>query len=536
MENNFIQILFNTIHRKWNCIAIYEFPGKKVYYRDIVYNIASFQRILQSLCASKGSKITICANNSANWICLYFAIVSSGYVAVIIPANLSHKDIEGCIKFSDSNYIFLEKEMFSAIGRDICDKYIFNIESFELISAKGYSKGDILNFNLEYLYKKHNTYKKLALHLLDPDEVCTIMYTSGSTDTPKGVMLSESNISSNLHCFYECDYARGEKCHINAVLPFYHIFGLLVDALLPICFGIRIAILKMPRTAENISAMSLKYKPTYFLTIPIIIEQLIKYHIGEDISRICNVAEDNSEQFKYLGKKLKKKLGGNFNLFYTGGAAIPIKTIELLGKLQVPIIIGYGTTECGFITIGAPAASHSSGRVYKSINLKSNSINKDGTPGEILIKGNNVFKGYYKNIPATKAAFTYDGWFRTGDMGFVNKEGYLFITGRCKDMLLTSNGENIYPEDIEVVMNASPYIKESILVQRGEKFYAILVPDREKADVDQLDSEALNKKIDEAVREASKKIPGFTIISGFELRDEPLERTPKGSIKRFLYS
>ena len=164
------------------------------------------------------------------------------------------------------------------------------------------------------------------------------------------------------------------------------------------------------------------------------------------------------------------------------------------------------------------------------------SIDPRTIPGEIQIKNDNIFSGYFNNPDATVAAFTNDGWFKTGDLGYIDEDGNLFITGRCKDMLLTSNGENIYPEGIEEAMNTSLFVKESILVPRGEKLHAIVVPNREKAEADGLDVDGLNKIIDEVVREASKKLPGFTIISGFELRDEPLERTPKGSLKRYLYS
>lgn len=211
---------------------------------------------------------------------------------------------------------------------------------------------------------------------------------------------------------------------------------------------------------------------------------------------------------------------------------------RLIHTLQLPFVTGYGTTECGPLSAGIVGKYQrgSCGRILDKNVIRIAGDGVSSIEGEVQIKGDNVFAGYYKDINATKAAFTEDGWFKTGDLGYIDGEGNLFITGRCKDMLLTSNGENIYPEEVEPIVNASPYVKESILVQRGEKLYAIVVPDREQAEADGLDAEGLNKKIDEAVREASKKLPGFTIISGFEQRDEPLERTPKGSLKRYLYS
>lgn len=546
VDKSFTQVLEGTVKQKWNCLVISEYPGKSLKYRDLARDIATIQNFLKKNGATKGTKIAICARNSANWISLYFAITISGFVAVLLPTNLSASDLVYLVNFSDCDFLFVDKDndMLNRLNNFNVPLCIFDIESLLPITTQEIVSNNEQDIAFDILRNQVKIRRDEVKYCgSEPDDVCTIVYTSGSTTSPKGVMLSERNISSHLHCFYECTYAEGEKCHVNAVLPFSHIFGLLVDAILPVCFGIRIAILRLQQTGQNISAISLKYKPKYFLTVPIVVEQLLNYHIGKELDDLKDLIitgrlDEKSITSHYinLGKKVREGLGGKFNLFYSGGASLSGHLIELLRRLQIPIISGYGTTECGFVTIGVAPDKHSSGKIYESVNITIDSKNEYEVPGEILIKGDNVFKGYYKNQSATKAVFTEDGWFKTGDLGYIDEEGNLFVTGRCKDMLLTSNGVNIYPEDIEVAMNASLYIKESILVQRGEKLYAIVVPDREKVEADGLDAEGLNKKIDEAVREASKKLPGFTIISGYELHVKPLERTPKGSLKRYLYS
>lgn len=536
---NIIDQIEVSIYNNWNSIALSDYPGDSKSFGDLALSIERLHKYWKGIGIKKGDKVGIFANNGIPWLEVYLAALTGGYIAILIPTNFTFDIVLQCLHRSNCKILYVERAMCPLFQKsDICIPItIVDISSLEIVYSWH-------NFPAYKFIPLVNDVERNNFHfdLFPIDSVCTIMYTSGSFGTPKGVELSYRNISYNVATACDIFPYQGSRYHVN-ILPFTHIYGAMCDALAPLCLGAHLIICHQTSKSEFLVPVLQEFKPSVFFTVPIMVQELV-YCV---INKIPALGENaiNPQLFadKFIGKEIRDEIsaafGQNIQLIVTGGASISREMESFfIHTLKLPFVTGYGITECGPIAAGSVMhyQERSCGEIINKSGIRISKTTPLSCTGEIQVKGDNVFVGYHRDPIATKAVFTEDGWFKTGDLGYIDDEGNLFITGRCKDMLLTSNGENIYPEEVESIVNASPYVKESILVQRGEKLYAIVVPDREEAEADGLDAEGLNKKIDEAVREASKKLPGFTIISGFELRDEPLERTPKGSLKRFLYS
>ena len=536
IQNNFIKLLEESIINNWDSTAIIESSSRKeTKYRDIAAKIAICHYVWAAIGLKKGDRIAILASNCSEWVEIFLSIVSGGYVAVILPNNLSSEQILRSVIHSECKIVYTEDS--SVLFDDSTTvNAVINIHSGAIV----YDKCSIRSkycLALEFAISQIGTsvcQNSIGWEDLDPNGIESIVYSSGTTSEPKAVLHSIRFATASLNTVlerFENKNGDNEVC----ILPFFHVFGIIADVVASLCSGMRIVIVN-DLTPNSLFSTLAEYKPRKFFATPLLLTKMLETLVGNELSD----AKFNDPLFcQNIRTKLLGFFGGNLEAFITGGASLSTELEALLlTKIRFPLITLYGSTECGLVSISNldKCIIGSAGEIVNKDDVRISSDSNIGCSlGEVQIRGN-IFSGYYQHPEATKAVFTDDGWFKTGDLGYIDDEGNLFITGRCKDMLLTSNGENIYPEEIESTMNVSPFIKESILVQRGEKLYAIVVPDRKTVEADGLDAEGLNKKIDEAVREASKKLPGFTIISGFELRDEPLERTPKGSLKRYLYS
>ena len=300
----------------------------------------------------------------------------------------------------------------------------------------------------------------------------------------------------------------------------------------------------LPPIPKFLSAGLCETQPRVVMLVPLVLTKMKEDTIGEFVrsktgqTKLANPSE-NKAFTKALRTIFMEALGGNVELIVTGGAALPEELEDLLINIGIPLVTGYGMTECApTMTLGRPGnyKKKECGIPVRTINLKINSAEPETVPGEVLVSGPVVFKGYYNNPEADKLAFTEDGWFRTGDMGIQDKEGHLFLVGRCKSMLLSSNGQNVFPEEIEVVLNQLPYVAESIIVQRESKLIALIVPNADLLGNDNVDADSLDSIMKSNIEALNKKIPAYSQVSGFELRTEAFAKTPKGSIKRFLYA
>lgn len=544
----FVKTFEKTLHRCWEKPALDEYRSSSETYGKLAVDIETIQLYFKAAGLKYGDKIAINARSSANWIKTFMAAVSGGYVAVELFNGYTAKDTQALVDHSDSRILFTEKAIYKDMDFEAMPKLlgVIDLKSGALLD----SRGDFANIYAQrdqYFVQAHPTgLQPSDIHYCDRpmDEMCAIMYTSGSTGFPKGVMLSVRNFSANIdmipnHCpYHECD-------NYVSVLPYAHIFGLTFDAIAPLCYGMHLVVLFVPPVPSNLKPALREFKPKVFFAVPLILRKMIDDTIGEFINSKTGKAkldnyEDNPDFCNALRIIFMEGMGGNIEEFVTGGAAIPDKIEQLLAvKLKTPFVTGYGMTECAPLLsvghLGHYKLKSVGEYVSEHVDVRIDSADPHNVAGELLVKGDVVFSGYYKNEEATKAVFTEDGWFHTGDLGTIDKDGTLFLVGRCKSMLLSSNGQNIYPEEIEVVLNNMPFVAESLVVSRNEKLVAIIVPDQNALADAGTDADSLTQIMDANLVGLNKIIPAYSMVSSYELRYEPFDKTPKGSIKRFRY-
>lgn len=531
---NIIKEIEYSFKVNWDLFAITE-PSlaSSITYGELAATINDYHKFWKKCGLDDNEHIAICARNCKEWIELYLAIVTGGYVAIIIPDGLSVDDIIRIVVHSESRVLYHDKGL---IPMDSLSK-ISNLDmAFEMRSRKSSypSNNSTVDKEIIQICREDLNYESLAL-----DNICTILYTSGSTGTPKGVMLSIKNLSFNIPIIPHGMLFCSGKTYLS-LLPFSHIYGLLYDIVFPICSGMNI-VLASKLTPHNVCLLATYYKPEAIYSVPSLLIQLIEYIIGDDLSSPENQSKTQDDVYcQYLKHKLINSLGGNLKVFMTGGAAIPEEIESLLvSKIQFPYISGYGMTECcGPLSIGDVChyKIRSCGTIAFGHNIRVMNVEQGQNGyGEIQINDGSVFVGYYKDPSTTSLAFTEDGWFKTGDIGYIDENNNVYLIGRIKELLVLSNGEKVIPSAIESIINTMPYILESLLIQCGDKLHAIIVLNKEQVILDNLTEETLAQILYDNIHMVNKHLPGFVVINSYEISKGPLERTPKGNIKRFLY-
>ncbi len=544
---NFIEKFETTIKQCWDFPALTDYKSETFSYSQIAKEIATMHLVWKAAGIQQGDKISLNARSCANWAKVFMAVTGAGNVAVQLFNGFTPADAQKFTHHSDSRILFTEKAIFDGMDFEAMPHLlaVFDIKNFELLASRGnfaaiHERGEEL-FNEAFpegLSPENINYTKLGL-----DELCCINYTSGSTGNPKGVMLTVRNISSNIEMIPQhFPYRRGDN--YLSVLPFAHIFGLLYDMIACLCTGLHLTILGLPPAPSILKDAMQAVKPRVIMMVPLVLSKMAEFSIGEFVHSRTGKARladhKNHPEFCHaLRTIMLSYLGGECEVIVTGGAAIPEDLEQLLiTKLDMPLVTGYGMTECA-PTISLGHLGHyklrSCGEIVERMQARINSADQRNTVGELWVKGDNTFIGYYKNPEADREVFTEDGWFRTGDLGTIDDENTLFLVGRCKSMLLASNGQNVYPEEIEVKLNVLPYIAESIIVQRGEKFTALIVPNADQLTNDGVSAETLGSIMAKNIETLNRQIPSYSQISDCELRTEPFAKTPKGSIKRFMY-
>lgn len=544
--DNFIYTFENSVKECWNKPALDDYKVSSITYGQLAAEIEELVLFWKAIGLVKGDKIAINARSSAAWTKIFLASQVGGFVSVQLFNGFTPEDTANLVAHSDAKVLYTEKPIFGKMDVEVIPEVmaIIDTKSGELL----HSRGDVA----EVYAKRHQIFAEahpaglspedIHYELRDFDELAAIMYTSGSTGNPKGVMLTNLNLSANVELIPRHFPYRREDNYVS-VLPYAHIFGMVYDMMAPLCLGMHLVILGLPPVPANLKPAMKEFKPYVFFAVPLILVKMLDESIGEFIHSKSGAAKladykNNQDYCEALSTIFMKALGGNVGLFVTGGAAIPEHLEKLfVEQLQLPFVTGYGMTEAApTICLGHKGTyklKECGEYIEEAVDLKIDSTDPENVPGEILIKGNVVFKGYYKNEAATAAAFTEDGWFHTGDLGTVDKDHSVFIVGRCKSMILSSNGQNIFPEEIEVILNAFPAVAESLIVSRKDKLVALIVPDMNAAG--DMDAVALKNVMDDYIAALNKKIPSYSYVSAYELHYEPFAKTPKGSIKRFMY-
>lgn len=545
-QDNFLLKFEDSVKECWSKPALDDYNISSRTYGEVAAEIEKNLLFWKAAGLKAGDKIAINAKSCSAWAITFFASQIGKYVSVQLFPGFTPNDTENLVNHSDTRLLYTEKTIFEKMDFASMPLLIGAIDIFSgelLASREGFDK--VYAKREEIFQNAHpNGFSKEDVDYSDCslDILSSIMYTSGSTGNPKGVMLSNRNFSANIYMLpNHVPYRRGEN--YVSVLPYAHIFGLTVDMIASLCFGLHLVVLYVPPVPTCLKPALREFKPSIFFTVPLILTKLIEDTIGEFIHSKTGAAKledykNNPDFCDALATIFMKALGGNIEMFCTGGAAIPEQFEDLfVTKLKLPFATGYGMTESAPVisigTIGKYKLKECGEYLEEVVDVRIDSPDPAKIPGEILIKGEIVFSGYYKNEAATKAAFTPEGWFHTGDLATIDKDRSLFIVGRCKSMILSSNGQNIFPEEIEVVLNALPYVGESLIVPRNERLVAIIVPDPNRTEM--LDASGLKKIMDTNIEVLNSKIPVYSHVSGYELRFEPFAKTPKGSIRRFMY-
>lgn len=545
-KDNFVLRFENSVKECWSKAALDDYNVSSITYAELAEEIEKNVLVWKALGLKTDDKIAINAKSSAAWAKIFLSSQIGEYVSVQIFPGFTPQDTINMVNHSESRILYTEKAIFDNIDFGLLPHTLaaIDIKTGEVLASRDsftqiYARRDEL---FQEAHPQGLTPEDIKYPNRELDSLAAIMYTSGSTGNPKGVMLTNRNFTANIFLIPRHFPYKREDNYVS-VLPFAHIFGMVYDMLAPLCYGMHLVVLGLPPVPSYLKPALRDFQPHVFFAVPLILTKLIEDTIGEFIHSKTGEAkladhENNPDFCEALATIFMKALGGNIGIFVTGGAAIPEHFEKLfVEKLKLPFVTGYGMTEA------APTICLGHKDTYKlkecgeyieeCVNLKIDSPDPEHIPGEILINGHVLFSGYYKNPEATKAAFTEDGWFHTGDLATMDQDHSVFIVGRSKNMLLSPNGQNIFPEEIEVVLNALPGVAESLIVSRNDKLVALIVPDQNV--IGDIDAAGLRSLMDANIVALNKKIPTYSQVSSYELRFESFAKTPKGSIRRFMY-
>lgn len=548
--DNFIKLYEKSFAENWELPALTDYSkGYTQTYGEMAEEIAKIHMLFENLGIKQGDKIALCGKDSATWVKIFMATVTYGAVIVPILSEFNPADITHIVNHSEALMLFISDSIWEHIEPDklLIVKGVISIDSKKTLHEKPDFE---LSRNLRLLKRRFNKkypagYKAGDIRYADRDnkEVIEINYTSGTTGFSKGVMLTGENLAGNV-CFgiYAKLFVRG--AHTLSFLPLAHAYGCAFDMLTPLAQGVHVYILgKTPSPRVLLKAMS-DVKPRLVISVPLILEKIYKNQILPMISKgtvrwTLAVPFLDSLVYAKIRKKLVEAFGGQFEQVIVGGAALNHEVEEFLHKIKFPFTVGYGMTECGPLISYSPWTQFIVGSCGKTIPVMESKVlspDPENIPGEICVRGINRMKGYYKNKEATEAVIDEEGWLHTGDVGTRSADGTLFLRGRNKTMILSSSGQNIYPEEIEAKLNNMPYVSESLVVERDGKLVALVYPDYEEADKLGLGIADLDDTMENVRKELNKIVAPYEQIAKIILMQHEFEKTPKRSIKRFLYT
>ena len=543
---HYLKYFEDSCRQCWDQPAMTLYRGNTLTYKDTAQAIMRYHLFFDQIGIQRGDKIALCGLNSPAWGVAYLAVCGYGAVAIPILNDFKPDSMINIVRHSDTRFLFISQSNWNDLPpQSLSDLLgVICLESGELLSCNDDKVATSLA-QLDTLFSEKYpsfTPDSFALRYNDMDELAVINYTSGTTSMPKGVMLTNRNISSNIKYALET-MPHKPGWHLLSMLPLAHMYGLAFEFLFQMAGGCHVFFLgKTPSPQILISAFA-EVKPYLVITVPLVVEKIFKKSVMPALQTakmkvLLSIPVINSLIYNKIREKILQVFGGNMWELVIGGAAINPEVEGLMKRIKFPYTVGYDMTEC------APLLGYASHLVFKKRScgqtvtrmvMKVDSTDPQHVVGELLAKGENVMMGYYKNEEATKATIDNDGWLHTGDLGLMDRDGFIFIKGRSKNMILGPSGQNIYPEEIEDFINNLPYVVESLVVDRDGKLVALVYPDYELAEKEGLSKEQIQEKMAENRLALNKMIPSYCPISSFELRQEEFEKTPKRSIRRFLY-
>ena len=547
LEQSFIALIEQSIKTNWYLNALTDYKGITLQYRDVARKIEKIHILLENAGIEKGDKIAICGRNSAHWTVTYLAVITYGAVVVPILHEFKADQVHNIVNHSEARLLFVGDQIWENLNEAAMPHLegIIELKDFGVPVSRSeklaYAR-DHLNEIFGHKFPCRFRPDDISYEKEKSEDLAIINYTSGTTGYSKGVMLPYRSILSNvLYCKEKIGLKAGDS--VVSMLPLGHVFGMTFDFLYGFTAGAHLWFLTRMPSPKIIAESFAEIRPRVIACVPLIVEKIFKKNIlpkvDNKLGKLLLHVPIISDKIKELIKqKAMEVFGGNFIEIIIGGAPFNAEVEAFLKMIDFPYTIAYGMTECGPII----CHSHwtelklaSCGKVAARMEAKVLSPNPSAIAGELVCRGANLMLGYYKNEEATRQVIDTEGWLHTGDMATIDEDGNVFIKGRCKNLLLTSSGQNIYPEEIESKLNNMPYVSESLIILQQDKLVGLIYPDSDDAFAHGLSQSDLVRVMEENRLELNKQLPAFSQIARFKLDPEEFEKTAKKSIKRFLY-
>ena len=546
-EHQFIDYIEQSIIKNWDRNALTDYKGITLQYKDVARKIAKFHIVLESAGIQPGDKIAVCGRNSAHWAVTFLATITYGAVIVPILHEFKADNIHNIVNHSEAKLLFVGDQAWENLNEDAMPL----LEGIALLTdfSALVSRNEKLTYAFEHRnaiygqrYPKNFRPEHICYRKDKPEELAIINYTSGTTGYSKGVMLPYRSIWSNVtYCFEMLPVKPGDN--IVSMLPMGHVFGMVYDFLYGFSAGAHIYFLTRMPSPKIIAQSFAEIKPRVISCVPLIVEKIIKKDIlpkvDSKIGKLLLKVPIINDKIKSLARQAAMEIfGGNFDEIIVGGAPFNAEVEAFLKKIGFPYTIAYGMTECGPIICSSRWETlklASCGKATTRMEVKIDSPNPQTHAGEIICRGMNMMLGYYKNPEATSQIIDIHGWLHTGDLGTMDEEGYITVRGRSKNLLLTSSGQNIYPEEIESKLNNMPYVSESLILLQKDKLVALIYPDFDDAFAHGLEQSDVEKIMEDNRNELNLQLPAYSQITKVKIHFEEFEKTAKKSIKRFMY-
>ena len=523
--------LEKSFRNNWRRPALSNYKGETLLYSDLARSIAKMHLAYQHYGVVPGDKVVIISRNQAHWAVCFLAAMTYGAVPVPLLHEFKPGNIHYLVNHSDAKILFVERAIWDGLNAEDMPGLtaVIQIEDYEVLHLKE-GTSEAARAHLERMYKKAFPRgirpEDLDYHKDEPDELAILSYTSGTSGFSKGVMIPYRAVWSNVYFMHNAFPMIDNTSNVVVILPSAHMYGMMFEFFFEMSMGCHIHFLTKAPSPKILAEAFSDIRPNVVYAVPLIVEKVYK-------SLVRTLPKDAD-----LCKALKDFFGGDFEEVVIGGAALNPEVERALRKVKFPFTVGYGMTECAPIISYSrwfKSRMYSCGTVAPNIEIRVDSKAPHLIPGEVQVRGANVFLGYYKNAEATAEVFTKDGWFRTGDVGILDNDGYLYLRGRTKCMILGANGQNIYPEEIEVALNNMPYVVHSLVIEDNGRLVGLIYPDYKQANLDGIPVKKLDGLLSESLQEVNRLFPNFSHIAHLELMPEDFELTPKGSIKRYLY-
>ena len=544
--NSYIE---NSIIKNWNLDALTDYKGTTLQYHDIARKIEKLHILFENSDVKKGDKIAVCGRNSSQWAVAFLAIITYGAIVVPIQNEFKPEQIHNIVNHSESKLLFVG----DVVATEITPEEMPSLEGIIYLPDNSLviSRSEKLTYARENLnamfghrYPKYFRLEHVKYHVDDPEELAMINYTSGTTGFSKGVMLPYRALWGNLDYLIDSVKPKiGKNCNILSTLPMAHMYGLMTEFLFNIVLGNHIFFLTRLPSPTLISEALSEIKPDILYAVPLVVDKIVRKevfpHIQTNRARLLmNMPVINKRIKEKVREFVLRKFGERPYEIVVGGAPLNKEIENFFISVGFPIAMGYGTTETAPLITFAHQDNYvagSCGVAVKHMEVKVLSDDPENVAGELVCRGINVMKGYYKNQEATDAVIDKDGWFHTGDLATMSADGHIFVKGRSKNMLLGPNGQNIYPEEIEDKLNSMAMVNESIVIQSNDKLVALVHPDMEEVNNLGFTDEDLENIMEQNRKELNMQIPSFAKVSRIKLHNQEFEKTAKKSIKRYLY-